>query len=134
VKKKLLQYGICSILGAAITVWIIAAEGLFQPVETTAKEAMFILCDALFVPGALLSSLGALIWVSTTGFFDALGYAAHVAGHMFLPFLKLERRSYYEYKEEKAEKRDSTVPYFIIIVGFGFLALSAISCIVWAVI
>jgi len=51
-----------------------------------------------------------------------------------LPFLKLERRSYYEYKEEKAEKRDSTVPYFIIIVGFGFLALSAISCIVWAVI
>ena len=131
-KKKLLQYGLCGAFGAAIAIWIIAAEGLFQPVDTTLKEAMFILCDAFFVPGALLTAFGAMLWVATTGFFDALGYAVRVAGHLFLPFAKLERQSYYEYKEAKAEKRGSTVPYFVIIVGFCYLALSVICCIVWA--
>ena len=106
-KKKLLQYGITAVVGALIAWWVMDVEGLF--VITGAPEhTKAILCDAFFVPGILLVMIGALVWIATTGFFDSLGYAAKTAVHIFLPFIKTERKSFYDYKMEKAEKRGDT--------------------------
>ena len=108
VKKKLLQYGITAVVGALMAWWVMDIEGFFvvvgDPVHTRA-----ILCDAFFVPGILLSLIGMLVWISSTGFFDALGYAVRTAAHMFLPFVKTERKSFYDYKMEKAEKRGNSL-------------------------
>lgn len=128
-KKKLLQYGICFLIAAAIAFWVMDSEGIFvasKPVEISA-----ILCDAFFVPGILLVMIGALLWISTTGLFDALGYAFRIAGHSLIPFLiKSDSKSFYEYKLEKDEKRGKT-PVFILIVGAVFLLASAVALIVW---
>lgn len=128
-KKKLLQYGICSIIGNAIAFWVMDTEGLFitnKPVEISA-----ILCDAFFVPGILLVMVGTLFWISTTGLFDAISYAFRVAGHSLFPFLfKSDSMSFYDYKTEKDGKRVKT-PLFIFIVGAVFLIASGVALIIW---
>jgi hypothetical protein len=124
VKKKLLQYGITTVVGGLIAWRVMDAEGLFliagEPEHTKA-----ILCDAFFVPGILLALIGMIVWVSSTGFFDALGYAVKTAAHMFIPFIKTERQSFYDYKMAKAEKRGST-PHFITFVGIAFILVSVV--------
>lgn len=128
-KKKLLQYGFCGIFGALMAYWVMQTQGLFQAgLETV--DTVAILCNAFFVPGILLACLGALLWVATTGFFDSIGYAFRAAGHLLLPFLRIERKTYYDYKTEKAEKR-SQVPGFIFHVGGFYMALSLICLAIW---
>ena len=128
-KKKLLQYGICVVLGGLMAVWVMDLEGFFILWGERAT-AVSILCNAFFVPGILFSSFGALFWVANTGFFDSVSYAAHTIGHIFIPFAKSKRKSYYDYKTEKAEKR-APIPGFIFHVGAFYLALSLICLGIW---
>ena len=128
-KKKLLQYGICVVLGGLIALWVMDLEGFFILWRERAT-AVSILCNAFFVPGILLASFGALFWVANTGFFDSMSYALHVVGHVFLPFAKSKRKTYYDYKTEKSEKRGS-VPTFIFVVGIFYLTLSLICLGIW---
>ena len=130
-KKKILQYGICGVVGAIIAVAIMAANGLFQAPGVSAKEAMAIVSDALIIPGAVFACMGVLMWVASNGLFDMLGYAIRWAGHSLIPVIKLESRDFYEYKVEKEKKR-RPVPYFVLIVGLAYIALSVIAIIVWA--
>ena len=128
-KKKLLQYGICFLIGAAMALWIMDSEGLF--IQNSHVDVSAVLCDAFFVPGILLVMVGCLFWISTTGLFDALGYAFRVAGHTLFPFLfKANSESFYDYKTEKDGKRIKT-PAFIFIVGTVFLAASGIALAVY---
>ena len=130
-KKKLLQYGITAVVGALIALWVMNIEGMFLLIGAGAPGAILsILCDAFFVPGILLVLFGALMWVANTGFFDSLGYALRTAAHMFLPFMKTERKSYYDYKTEKADKRGST-PYFMFIVGVVYMVLAVVFLLIW---
>lgn len=129
-KKKLLQYGISICAGALIAYWVLETEGLFLASGWPIDTLMMILCDAFFVPGIFLSLLGALVWIASTGFFDALGYALHVASHILIPILKNEYDTYYDFKEARAEKRSAT-PYFLIFVGLGFLAVSLVFLLLW---
>lgn len=128
-KKKLLQYGICGVFGALMAYWVMDLEGLFLLWGETAT-VVSIFCNAFFVPGILLASFGALFWIASTGFFDSVAYAFRTAGHLFLPFLRIERKSYYDYKAEKAEKR-TAMPGFIFHVGAFYLALSLICLVIW---
>ena len=128
-KKKLLQYGICLVFGAVLAYWVMDAEGLFILWGEKAT-AVSILCNAFFVPGILLASFGTLFWIAGTGFFDSIAYAFRVAGHILLPFIRSERKTYYDYKAEKAEKR-VPIPGFIFHVGAFYLVLSIICLVVW---
>ena len=47
-------------------------QGLFD--STDAKTVFGILCDGFTFPGVLLTGVGGLKWISTTGFFDIWGY------------------------------------------------------------
>ena len=128
-KKRILQYGICFLIGALLACWVMNIEGLF--LIDVPSEIAAILCDAFFVPGILLTMVGCLIWIATTGFFDSIGYAVKVGMHIILPFFnKGERKSYYDYKMEKDEKRGKT-PIFVFIVGAFYLVLSGIALIIW---
>ena len=127
--KKLLQYGICTVFGGIISYMIMDAQGLFIVWGNT-TEVMLILCDAFFVPGILLTMFGALVWVAQTGFFDAIAYAFRTASHIILPFVNRDRKTFYDYKIDRAEKRKST-PYFILVVGMGYLLVSVICLFIW---
>ena len=134
-KKKLLQYGITTVIGALIALWYMKIEGFFEIVNSATnqtKEILNILCSAFFIPGALFLLTGALLWISTTGFFDSFGYAFKMTAHMFLPFRKTERKSFYDYKMEKEEKRAS-VPHFVLIVGAAFILVSVVFLILWSI-
>ena len=129
-KKKLLQYGICLLIGALMAYWVMQTEGL-SLVWGNYAEMAAVFCDAFFVPGILLTMVGCLIWIATTGFFDSIGYAVKVGMHIILHFFnKGERKSYYDYKMEKDEKRGKT-PIFVFIVGAFYLVLSGIALIIW---
>ena len=129
-KKKLLQYGISTAVGAAISVWVMHMEGLFE-IEGLTKDLIYmILCDAFFVAGIFLALFGALVWISSTGFFDTFGFAFRTAAHLILPFIKHDNKTFYDYKTEKAEKRGDTKG-FLVIVGIGFLLVSAVFLILW---
>ncbi|MBQ3013424.1 MAG: DUF3899 domain-containing protein [Clostridia bacterium] len=128
-KKKLLQYGVCSAIGVVLAVFVMAFEGLFGSSGLSAKDVMAILCDAFFFPGALMASIGGLAWIASTGFFDMISYAVNVGAHSLLPFIKLESRTFYDYKEAKAKKRGSA-PHFILVVGLILVALSVIPIVI----
>ena len=129
-KKKLLQYGICGLVGALMAYFVMDSEGLFLTWGASRENTLTILCDAFFVPGIFLVMLGCLLWIANTGFFDSLGYAVRTAAHLLIPFRKVERKTFYDYKEEKAEKRGKT-PAFIGIVGGFYLLLSAVFLVIF---
>lgn len=123
-KTWLLQYGITTAIGLLISYFVMSSQGLFVLFGSNA-ETFSILCDAFFVPGAVLLSVGALVWVAGTGFFDSMAYIFRVAAHMFIPFVKSRPKSYYDYKTEKAERGGKT-PMFILYTGVGFVALALV--------
>ena len=129
-KKKLLQYGISTAVGAAISIWVMYMEGLFEIEGLTTDLIYMILCDAFFVAGIFLALFGALVWISSTGFFDTFGFAFCTAAHLILPFIKHDTQTFYDYKTEKAEKRGDPKG-FLAIVGIGYLLVSTVFLILW---
>ena len=126
-----MQYGICGAVGALIAIWVMNVEGIF--VDTGVPDIPFmILCDAFFVAGILLALFGALVWISTTGFFDTFGYALRTAAHLLFPFFRYDTKTFYDYKTEKEEKR-TQAKGFLVIVGLFYLILSFIFLILWMV-
>lgn len=84
------------------------------------------LSDGFFVAGLLMTGLGALIWISTTGFFDIMSYGVRSLTVLFSS-LKHPRdhKTYYDYKLERDAKRGK--PRFsILLVGLASVALSAL--------
>jgi hypothetical protein len=74
------------------------------------------LAAAFTVPGLLAVLIGALVWVSTTGFFDTLTFGVSILFKGLLPFKKGERfERFYDYKARKDEKR---------LTGYGFIVIS----------
>jgi hypothetical protein len=91
------------------------------------QEQYRILADSFSIPGLLLVLFTALIWVSSEGAFDGLGYAFSRVGSMFIPFHKksLEHKTYYDYKMEKKDKRAHGYS-FLFFVGLFYLAVSIV--------
>ena len=64
------------------------------------------LSDGFFVVGVVYTGIGILIWISTTGFFDIMGYGLHSLWVLFTPFKRpQEHESYYDYKQVRDSKR-----------------------------
>lgn len=122
--KNARKYLICFGIMAVITVIIMVSFGFFEEKSLSVKYT--ILSDAFSVPGMVMLLVGALIWISTTGFFDALAYGVGIIFKGFTLFKKGERfERYYEYKVRKAEKR--TKGYgFILISGAIYLLIGVI--------
>ena len=123
-KKRLLQYGITAGIGLLASLLIMNAQGLFVLFGNN-TQTWSILSDAFFVPGIILVSLGALIWIAGTGLFDSVSYALSVAAHAIIPFLKNRPKNYYDYKSER-ESKGSRTPMFILYTGGGFLLLAVV--------
>ncbi len=89
-------------------------------------DNMRALSDGCFTGGFLTAGMGALMLISTTGFFDMFGYAFKSLGVLFTSLKSPSRHvKYYDYKTEKAEKRGKPT-YFMLVIGLAFIALSLV--------
>lgn len=88
--------------------------------------------DAFTVVALLYLSFGALLWVSSTGFFDIFGFAVRRGLHAFLPgFVTDPAADYYEYREERRGKRKSRSIKSTFFAGVFLLIVSIVLTIVW---
>lgn len=118
------QYAAATVAGLAIAIPVALAQG-FAFGQAAYRNAGC-LSDGCFIAGVLLTSVGLLSWISTTGFFDLFAYALHSLPVLFTALKKPEEHeSYYDYKAMREEKRDKPL-YFLIIVGVACLLLSVI--------
>ena len=94
---------------------------------TTLGDKYRMLADAFTIPGVLLIMFGALVWVSSEGFFDGLTYAFSRFGGMLIPFFKggKEHLTYYDYKMKMKDKRAHGYS-FMFFVGIVFVAIAVV--------
>ena len=95
----------------------------------TLAEKYRILSDAFSIPGILLMCFFGLIWVSSDGFFDGLGYTFSRIGGMFVPGMRAKHETYFDYKMRKRDKREERENGgfgFLFFVGLAFVLISVV--------
>ena len=122
-KKSLRRYLISTACALLLAVLFAQIRGFSfsQPLATNLAA----LCDGFFVSGMLVAGLGAMIWVSTTGFFDILSYGFKNLS-VLVPFHHRRKyKHFYEYKAEQAAKR-SKPQFFLLVIGLSMVLIAAI--------
>lgn len=121
----LLRYGVTAVIGVVISAMTAWHQG-FAWSQSFALNARYV-SDGCFVAAVLLVGVGALSWISCTGFFDIFSYAIKSILVLFTPLRKPQDHiSFYDYKQLKAGKRGKS-PRFIFDVGLIFLGISVLS-------
>ena len=126
-KKTLISYAVTTSIGLLAAYAIMSMQGLFT--EPDVVVIYRILADAFSVPGVLLMCFAGLVWVSSDGFFDALGYTAARVGGMFIPAYRAKHENYLTYKQrknkERSEKERGSIG-FLLFVGLGFFLIAIV--------
>lgn len=124
-KRNTRRFGVTMLIGAVIGAGVFAARGGFD--MTQWPEIAAALCDACFVPAALLISMGLLLFVSNDGLFNMISYGVQRAARLVLSAKKQAEfpRTYYEYWEIKQAVGKASFGY-IIVAGLVYLALAAL--------
>ncbi len=121
-KKLFLSYLITFVIALVLSFLIASYRGF--AFQNSVYLNAWALSDGTFVTGLLLTGVGALVWVSTTGFFDIFSYGFHSLLLLFTAFKKpQDHMNFYDYQQEKKEKRGAT-PVYIFVVGVLFVLLS----------
>ncbi len=78
------------------------------------------IADAFTIPSVLMLMIGLLLWVSSSGGFDMLGYGLKRAKDAFIPS-KYTHEQYYDYKMRKNKKRVKGYSFMFISGGIYFV-------------
>ena len=98
------SYAACCVIGLFLAGLTALAMGLGAD-KGLAMNAR-ILSDGCFVAGMMLTGVGLLVWIATTGFFDIFSYGFHSLLVLFSPLRKPEEHeTFFDYKLAKEEKR-----------------------------
>lgn len=117
-------------VGLVIAFLVMYCSGLFAMTELA--DVVMVISDGFTVAAALYLGMGALIWISTTGFFDIFGFAFRRAAHAFIPNFFVENDgNYYEYKMKKSQKRKGFSQYSLLWIGLFFLIVSLVLTGIW---
>ena len=123
-KKIIIKYSISLVIGAALVLLFLDLNGFY--LAETMLEKYKLIADAFTIPGVIFIMVGALVWVSTTGFFDILSYALGRAARSLIPGgAAKEAESFHDYKARKVDARFSGYA-FILYTGLLFLVVSII--------
>lgn len=130
-KKNLKRYLVQIAIALALSLIFMDFRGAFDPGSDSAKRLMGV-CDGFSMTAMLYVCFGFLLWISTTGFFDIFGYAFRKGAHAIIPGMGFDNLgSYYDYKQDKIAGRGNKPVYSTLIIGLGFLLLSAVLVGVW---
>jgi hypothetical protein len=122
--KKWIKRIALIVIDLALVVAIAYSRFLNPPGEIT-MILFQALADGFFVIGFFNLGFGALVMISSTGFFDIFGFAFKSFINFFVPRSMVEQKgTYYEYKVKKAEKRKETVMFRgMLFVGVAMMAI-----------
>ena len=88
------------------------------------EEILSGLCDALFVPGALLTCVGLLTFTAREGVLDIISYGFRNLLVLFAPG-KHKHQHYYDYKMAKEANRGKGT-HAPLVVGLAFILLAGV--------
>ena len=100
--KRAMPYWICIAIGALIFAGVASMRSIWTLSER--EEILSGLCDALFVPGALLTCVGLLTFTAREGVLDIITYGFRNLLVLFAPG-KHKHQHYYDYKMAKEANR-----------------------------
>jgi len=112
------------LIGLAMGVGVFAVRGGFS--ATAWPEIASALCDACFVPSALLISVGLLLFAADGGLFDMMTYGVQKALRLVLSEEKraMYPKTFYDYRVLKQGKKSGFG--FLLIAGGVYLALATL--------
>ena len=119
-KKLFAKYGISSLAGALIAIFVLSNRGFFDATDPALR--VLYLADAFTIPGVLILMLGVMAWISTKGLFDILTYSLGRLGRALVPFGKTTDERFGDYKERKCENRIKDYSFMFIVGGVFLLA------------
>ena len=129
IKGIITKYFIALAVGAAMCLTVIYANDL---ATHTLVDKYRILTDAFSIPGIILIMVGALVYVSTEGFFDMLSYALGRFAKTLIPFSEKSKETFLEYKTRKSQER-FTGYSFLFFTGIAFLVVAGVFMILFYV-
>ena len=125
--RRWMYWTAMAVAEAAVAAMLARYQGL-DGAQTLSMNARC-LSDGCFVVGLMMTGVGLLTWVATTGFFDMLSYGVIYGVRAFVGLFGGSRKpndqSFYDYKMAKDEKRGST-QYAILASGIVFIGLSVV--------
>ncbi len=126
------QYAITTLIGLAMSIGFSMAQGF--SLEASLKLNMRSLSDGFFVASMLIGGIGALVWVSTTGFFDILAYAGRNLQILLSSLWRHnEHMTYIEYKAMRDEKRGRVKAFLLVVAAFLLAIAVLVLCIYYAI-
>lgn len=134
-EKKSWRWAFWSLLGAAEAVGalLIARWQGLSAANTAAMNARW-LSDGCFVVGMVMTGVGLLTWVATTGFFDMLSYGIQYGVRAVIGLFggnrKPNNQDFYDYKMAKEGKRGRPV-LAALCSGIAWIAVAALLLIVY---
>ena len=125
-KKKLIRWLIAVVI-------VVSAAAIFTswrlnnpPFDMEEMPFMQALSDGCFIVGLFCTGMGILMWISTTGVLDMIGYGFKSLLYLFTPMQKdRDEGGFYEYKLQKKQKKKG-VPFEYLWLGIGMIVLSFI--------
>lgn len=130
-RKDIIVSAVCGLM-FVLFVFYASAEQEFTIVHR--------LCNGFFVAGAMLGSAGLLLHCANKGAFNLFGFSARYGLNLIMPFITKnpwngdrDRETYYDYCVRKSEEPHKPVAH-LLIVGGGYLVISAILLVVYWVI
>ena len=124
-KKSKLRRNLIA-LGVALALTAVFAYVRGFGFDRPAKTNLSALCDGFFVSGVLVGGVGAMLWVSTTGFFDILAYGVKNLAALVPFHHRRKYQHYYDYKAEQDAKRQKP-QYFLLVIGLLMIVLSCLT-------
>ena len=122
-KKNVVQYIVAAAVVLVAALVLSLVSGVFA--EQDASELFIKLCNAFFVPGALMASFGVLVFASNNGAFDMLAFGfIKIADRFRTDVTKAKYRTFYDYRQAAKERRHSFG--YLLIVGLAAVAVSLI--------
>ena len=116
---------ICLGIGGTAMLLLMATRGAFT--AESPRRFWHILCDAAFVPGAILFGIGILVFVAGDGFFDMISYG--VLKVVSLWYRKEKRdelpKTFFDYREMKDARRRGGTGY-LTLSGLVFIAAALV--------
>lgn len=114
-RSTIIKYAIAAVIGLVIAATYIFSNKVLK--QDDPSKVMQILADGFSIGGVLLAMAGLLTFCTKQGVFDGLGYSVETifVSRNWSKRRFEDRRSFKEYKEEKAKKR--TTSWFLVIVG-----------------
>lgn len=122
--KVFLKYLIAAAVGALFAVAVLLIGQYSAATDKPSKYRM--LSDAFTFAGVLLTLFSALVFISSKGGFDGIGYALGKLVGMLVPFADGKNETYAEYKDRKHSGSSAEGHSCTFFCGIVYLAVSVI--------